>query len=147
VAHAVAQTDRASCLARGQSIAARPRAREGARVDPYLVTRLAGQADEMLLCLFYDNDGAFTAERSWKGTPSSVTAERRELMFAVVAHDARYVVMAHNHPSGTAWPSAQDIAATRQMHRLLAALGVILADHAIVANDGLVFSFRLAGLV
>jgi DNA repair protein RadC len=117
------------------------------RVDPYLVTRLAGQAEEMLLCLFYDNDGAFTAEQCWKGSPSSVTAERRDLMRAVVAHDARYIVMAHNHPSGTVRPSAQDIVATRQMHRLFAALGVTLVDHAIVASDGLVFSFRLAGLV
>jgi DNA repair protein RadC len=115
-------------------------------VDPYLVACLAGQADEMLLCLFYGDEGAFTAEQIWKGTPTSVTAERRDLMRAVVAHDARYIVMAHNHPSGAAWPSAQDIVATRQMHRLFSALGVSLVDHAIVARDGLVFSFRLAGL-
>lgn len=117
------------------------------RVDPYLVTRLAGRAEEMLLCLFYDNEGAFTAEQIWMGSPSSVTAERRDLMRAVVAHDARYIVMAHNHPSGAASPSAQDIVATRQMYRLFAALGVTLVDHAIVADNGLVFSFRLAGWI
>ncbi len=69
-------------------------------------------------------------------------------MRAVVAHDARYVVMAHNHPSGVPWPSTPDIVATRQMRRLFAALGVTLVDHAIVAGDGLVFQLRrLAGLV
>jgi DNA repair protein RadC len=117
------------------------------RVDPYLVTRFAGRAEEMLLCLFYGEDGAFTAEQIWQGSPSSVTAERRELMRAVVAHDAHYIVMAHNHPSGTARPSAQDITATRQMYRLFGAFGATLVDHAIVASDGLVFSFRLAGLI
>ncbi len=32
----------------------------------YLVTRLTGRTEEMLLCLFYDIDGAFAAEQSWK---------------------------------------------------------------------------------
>ena len=116
-------------------------------VDPYLVARLSGHADEILVCLFYGGDGGFRAEQSWRGTPSSVTADRRDLMRAVVAHDAHYIVLAHNHPSGTVWPSAEDIVATRRIHRLFAALGLTLVDHVVVAGDGLVFSFRMAGLV
>lgn len=116
-------------------------------VDPYLVSCLAGRTEEMLLYLFYGEDGTFRAEGNWEGSPSSVTADRRDLVRAVVAHDARYVVMAHNHPSGKAWPSGQDIVATRQMYRLFEALGVTLVDHVIVACDGLIFSFKEAGLV
>ena len=116
-------------------------------IDPYLIARLAGRADEHLYCLFYDGKGAFRAEQSWTGGLSSVVAQRSELMRAAVGSDARYAVVAHNHPSGVAAPSRQDIDATRQFYRLFAALGVTLADHVIVACDGLAFSFRLAGLI
>ena len=145
-AHAVAQADRAGCPTLAQSIAERQLPLGDAPVDPYLVTRFAGQAEEILVCLLYGEDGGFRAEQSWRGTPSSVTADRRDLMRAVVAHDAHYIVLAHNHPSGTVWPSAQDIVATRHMHRLFAAFGLTLVDHVVVAGDGLVFSFRRAGL-
>jgi len=134
-------------LVRGQSIADRLQVRGDVSIDPYLVTRLAGQAEEILICMFYGEDGGFRAERSWNGSPSLVTADRRDLMRAAVAHDARYIVLAHNHPSGTVWPSAQDVVATRRMHRLFAALGLTLVDHVVVAGDGLAFSFRMAGLV
>lgn len=115
-------------------------------IDPYLVARLSGHTDERLLFLFYGSGGAFSAEWDMRGNPSSIAVLRTGLARAAVASEARYAVMAHNHPSGAPEPSLRDIASTRQVYRLLAALGVTLTDHVIVARDGLAFSFRLAGL-
>jgi DNA repair protein RadC len=151
VAHALAQGYRAFYRALWR----RPhsRRRSGARsfpaseVDPYLVGRLSGQPEETLVCLFYDGAGAFRAEQNWRGDLSLVEAGRRGLMSAAVANDAHYVVIAHNHPSGSMQPSVQDIEATRHIYRLFAALGVTLVDHVIIACDGIPFSFRLAGLI
>ena len=151
VAQAVASRDRAQCRVPGPlpavGLAGGTPCEPAAGIDPYLVQRLAGRRDEMLLCLFYDGAGAFRAERSWQGGPSSVAADRRDIMRATAASDARYVILAHNHPSDSARPSARDVDATRHLYRLFAALGVTLVDHAIVACDGLTFSFRMAGLI
>ncbi|MBO9669879.1 MAG: JAB domain-containing protein [Sphingobium sp.] len=116
-------------------------------IDPYLVARLSGHVEERLLFLFYDCDGAFRSEWGLTGSLSSVAVLRAELARAAVRSEARYAVMAHNHPSGAAGPSPQDIMSTRHVYRLFAALDVTLTDHVIVASDGLAFSFRLAGLV
>lgn len=119
----------------------------GQPVDPYLIRRLTGLNHETLICLFYDSDGAFRFEQLHEGTPSAVAAERCVLTHAAVGHGARYVLIAHNHPSGEARPSEQDIETTRALHRLFTALGVSLVDHAIVASGGGAFSFRQAGLI
>jgi len=51
------------------------------------------------------------------------------------------VVMAHNHPSGAAWPSDADIRATQEAALLLRALDIDLVDHLIFVELGH-FSFR-----
>lgn len=123
-----------------------PEAR-GDGVDPYLVWRLAEQMQEMIVCLFYGPDGAFIAEYARRGTATAVMADRSALSRRAVGLCARYVVLAHNHPSGEARPSARDIETTRQIYRLFEALGMRLVDHAIVARGGASFSFLRQGLV
>lgn len=54
---------------------------------------------------------------------------------------ARYVVMCHNHPSGTAFASYADVVSTRSLLRAYTSLGLILLDHIIVA-DGRGHSMR-----
>ncbi|WP_188236395.1 JAB domain-containing protein [Sphingopyxis sp. LK2115] len=56
------------------------------------------------------------------------------------------IVMAHNHPSGVAWPSDADIAATRDTAQFLRVAGIDLVDHLIFVADGH-FSFRAAEML
>ena len=44
------------------------------------------------------------------------------------------VILAHNHTSGIAVPSNEDIATTRLIGAALRAVGVVLADHIITAD-------------
>ena len=52
-----------------------------------------------------------------------------------LATGASSVVLAHNHPSGIAVPSTDDIQATRRVYAALSAVEIALADHIIVAED------------
>ena len=45
------------------------------------------------------------------------------------------MVLAHNHPSGIALPSQEDVATTQRIATALDAVEVILADHLIIAED------------
>ncbi len=51
------------------------------------------------------------------------------------------VVMAHNHPSGVAWPSDADIHATHDAALFLRTIDIDLVDHLIFVEQGH-FSFR-----
>jgi DNA repair protein RadC len=52
-----------------------------------------------------------------------------------------YCVLAHNHPSGSAWPSWQDARLTHDMGRVAWAQGVELLDHVILGR-GEFYSFH-----
>jgi len=70
----------------------------------------------------------------------------RAVAIDALAFDAAGVVMAHNHPSGDATPSAADRDATRLLARTLAALDIRLLDHLIVTLNRTT-SFRHLGLL
>ena len=48
---------------------------------------------------------------------------------------ASSVVLSHNHPSGIALPSGEDIQTTRRMAMALSAVEITLVDHIVVADD------------
>jgi len=54
-------------------------------------------------------------------------------------------VLAHNHPSGLAQPSAADRELTRALRDILLPLAIVLRDHIIIAGQD-AFSFRREGL-
>jgi len=51
-------------------------------------------------------------------------------------HRARSVILAHNHPSGNAMPSREDVEATRILGNALALYEISLIDHIIVSDNG-----------
>ena len=55
-----------------------------------------------------------------------------------------YVIIAHNHPSGSLTPSKADDETTAQLNLLCAVHGVSLVDHYIVAGDS-IYSYHTSG--
>ena len=113
----------------GERILTRPMAQrhavrllQGLRLEHFYVTCLDGQmrliADELIS----------------RGSVDEVAAYPRLVAEAVLRHNARTVVLCHNHPGGSAVPSQQDVAVTRVLLDLLSTLGVHLADHMIVTG-------------
>ncbi len=70
-----------------------------------------------------------------QGSLSDVPAYPRLVAEAALTHNAHAVVLCHNHPGGSLFPSQADLDATGELAALLAGLEVTLADHIIVAGE------------
>lgn len=113
---------------------------------PYLKF-IRHKRQEYLLSLSLDSAGHLIARRTVTiGLLDVSLAHPREVFAGPLKDRAARVVIAHNHPSGEAEPSNQDIATTQQLIAAGQILGVPLYDHIIItAKDH--YSFRQNGLL
>lgn len=72
-----------------------------------------------------------------EGSVSAADLTPRKVVEIALALNAATVIVAHNHLSGIALPSAADIAATRHLTAVLRELGIHLEDHLIYADNGM----------
>ncbi len=82
----------------------------------------------------------------FRGSISSATIYPRELIEIALSKTASYIVVAHNHPSGSIAPSSSDIILTEDLYNICFSVGVALIDHVIIAGDEK-YSFREVGLI
>ena len=57
------------------------------------------------------------------------------VLTTAIAAQAKYVVLAHNHPQGSEIPSPNDIAVTRKLQFLLKEVNITLKEHFIVTRS------------
>lgn len=69
-----------------------------------------------------------------EGTVNSSSVPPRKVAECALRNNASRVVLAHNHPGGTLFPSTEDKLFTKRMNDMLEAIDVTLLDHIIVAN-------------
>lgn len=81
-----------------------------------------------------------------RGAVDSAPFYLSQVLSAALKEDARYIVLAHNHPGGTRRPSTEDLRCTLRALEAVAPLRIPLLDHIIVVPDGAV-SIREAGLI
>lgn len=82
-----------------------------------------------------------------RGTRYQVLVEPREVIGRVLERGAKAFVIMHNHPSGKAEPSAQDILLTKQLIEGGKWMEIELRDHFVVAPHKEMFSFREEGML
>lgn len=70
-----------------------------------------------------------------RGSVNSAAMPIRNIVETALAVNATSVVIAHNHTSGIALPSGEDIDATRRLKEALAGVDILLVDHVIVADN------------
>ena len=70
-----------------------------------------------------------------EGSVNSAAIPIRRVIEMALAVNASSVVLAHNHPSGLALPSAEDICTTKRVGMALHAVEIQLVDHIVVADD------------
>ena len=68
------------------------------------------------------------------GSVNSAGVPIRRVVEMALAANATTVVLAHNHPSGLALPSREDVMTTRRLAAALDGVDVILADHLVIAD-------------
>ena len=69
-----------------------------------------------------------------EGSVNAAGISVRRVVETALNAGATTVVLAHNHPSGLALPSAEDIQTTRRVATALSAVEIHLADHIVVAD-------------
>ena len=70
----------------------------------------------------------------------------REVFESAFKNSATFIILVHNHPSGSPEPSETDIEVTKKLARIGRMLGVWLQDHVITGNNGFV-SLRARGIL
>jgi len=81
-----------------------------------------------------------------EGTVDHTPVYPREVVKRALELGATAIILAHNHPSGDAAPSKNDIEITREIKEAGEKLGIVLHDHIVVARNGTT-SFKSSGLI
>lgn len=69
------------------------------------------------------------------GTVDSVQVLPRDIIIYGLNLNAIYVILAHNHPSGSLLQSKEDIEVTKRVKKALEIVGMSLLDHIIITNN------------
>lgn len=118
------------------------------RVRDWLRLKLAQRPQEVFMALWLDaQNRLIKADELFTGTLSQTSVYPREVVKAALANNAAAVILAHNHPSGTAEPSSADEMLTRNLKSALTLVDVRVLDHFIVAGNAQPLSFAERGLL
>ena len=103
-----------------------------AYMEPYFL----GKTHETVYLLCLDVKGKQLAcKQIGEGSVNSANIQIRKVVETALNVNASFVVLAHNHPSGLAIPSEDDVATTKIVASALRAVDVILLDHVIYADN------------
>lgn len=105
----------------------------------YLLPRFLGRENETVFLLCLDAKCKVKAcKEIGEGSVNSTSISVRRVVEAALGANASSVILAHNHPSGIAVPSREDIQTTHRVASALAAVEIILADHLVFADGDFV---------
>ncbi len=101
-----------------------------------ILRKFIGRENENVLLLLLDAKGkeVFCGIVS-KGSLNDTNLPIRKIVDFSLRFNAKSAVIAHNHPSGVALPSREDLEATVNIKSALDLIGVRLIDHFIVADN------------
>lgn len=117
------------------------------RVGEYMIPQFFGEREEVVYLLCLDAKCAPIGLRLIaRGSVNSASVPARKVVQEALSANATSVVLAHNHPSGIALPSAEDRTVTETIFRALDAVNILLADHLIIAGGDYV-SLASDGLI
>ena len=102
----------------------------------YLVPYFFGREKETVFMLCLDAKcKVLCCKMVGEGSVNSANIPVRRVVEIALAANATTVVLAHNHPSGLAIPSADDIQTTKRVAAALETVEIVLADHIVVSKD------------
>ena len=105
----------------------------------YLISHFYGRRNETVFLLCLDAKcKMLCCKEIGEGSVNSAGVPVRRVVETALGANATTVVLAHNHPSGIAVPSPDDVQTTHRLAAALDTVDIILADHIIVADDDFV---------
>jgi DNA repair protein RadC len=105
------------------------------------------QLQEQVFVIYLNNANEILGYyRHTVGTITSTIADVRLIMATALLSVSVAIIMAHNHPSGKQYPSAEDIDFTNRVKAAGQILNVTLLDHIIITRHGY-YSFSDNGML
>jgi DNA repair protein RadC len=105
-------------------------------IGKYLVNLYMGEQKEIVYLLLLDNRYALIdCVKIHEGSVNSVAVTPRKLVERAYHAHAAMAVLAHNHPSGIAVPSKDDIDTTVTLKKAFDTMGITLLEHVLVAGE------------
>ena len=106
------------------------------KISKYLVTVFSSETVESVYVFLIDaRANLITYKKMFEGTVTCTSVDARRIAEYAIANNAARVIIAHNHPGGTATPSADDLATTRYLKRVLRGIDIELVEHFMVAGS------------
>ena len=109
--------------------------------SPDAVRRLLGPemgalVQEQVRVLLLDRRNHVVGQRViYQGNAYSSVVRPAEVLRPAVVVAAPNIIVAHNHPSGDASPSPDDIKTTKELAQAAELLGIELLDHVVIGGD------------
>lgn len=102
----------------------------------YLLPYFYGRRNETVFLLCLDAKcKVLCCKKIGEGSVNSAGVPIRRIVEVAMGVNATSVVLAHNHPSGIAVPSEEDVATTYRVAAALRAVEISFVDHIVVAED------------
>ncbi|MFH1956111.1 MAG: DNA repair protein RadC [Patescibacteria group bacterium] len=116
-------------------------------VIDYLQEKLKREKKEHFVVLYLNAINQFIHEETISiGILNANLVHPREVFKPAIEHLAANIIIVHNHPSGGAEPSQDDIEVTKRIVEAGEIMGIEVLDHIIIAK-GKVFSFKERKLI
>lgn len=120
---------------------------DAASIAAYYMEQMRHEPQEKLVAAFFDAKGAFIGDACISiGSLSRAIVSPRDIFRTAIRHNACFVSILHNHPSGDPTPSGEDDEATRRVAACGSLLDIPLLDH-IIIGDNTFFSYYGSGLL
>lgn len=105
-------------------------------IAAFCYPKFEGKRHEIFLALLLDGQNNLLAERVIsEGIPTQSVVYTRKVMEEALRLSASSIVVVHNHPSGKASPSDQDIETTHKLKQAADVLEMLLLDHIILGQE------------
>ena len=116
-------------------------------IAEYFMEECRHKVKEELKVIMLNSKSAYLGDINVSvGTVNSSNASAREIFLEALKYKAVYIILLHNHPSGDAAPSRQDIETTKIIKEAGDIIGIRLIDHIIIGDNEYV-SFNERGIL
>ena len=116
-------------------------------VIDYLKHSLRGREDEIFKVLYLNSQNRIIKnDDASNGTINFAPVYPRKIIYNALKYNASSMILAHNHPSGEARPSKEDITITNRIRNAANLFDINVLDHIIIAGNNF-YSFAMRGEV
>lgn len=106
------------------------------RIEEFVCPQFTGLRQERVLLVTLDSRARpISCAFLTQGVADTAVIEPRRVVEIALRDQATAVLLAHNHPRGSAIPSREDIETTRQLMQTLSSVGLSLYEHLVVGDD------------